>query len=381
MIVVQHFLKWVETAKVAERAAAASALARAYIQKDMSFDDRLATEAALTLLLDDASAKVRAALSETLSLSHRAPPQVIAALAADQPDVAAPIIARSPLMSDSDLVDRVAMGNSAIQCLVASRPQVSFAVAAAIAEVGSLAACIRLAGNPGARIAALSFRRMLERHGREAGLRAALMPDARLPADCRHMLLTQVGEALSAAPLVRALMGGERAEKIARDACIKASIALIDSIGQDELPALVEHLRLRGDLTPGFLVRVVAQGKIDFFAAALGVLSGQGDERITALLAGGRDGALAALFTKAGLKRNYHPPLLQALLVWREVANGKRIAGAQEVSWLMLKVLGATEGGAGPSEQDAPLAALLKKIHLDALRQNARQQALALAAA
>ena len=77
MIVVSHFLKWVHTAKVAERAAAAAALARAYVDRDLPFEDRCAAEAALTLLLDDPSSKVRLALAETLSMSHHAPAQIV----------------------------------------------------------------------------------------------------------------------------------------------------------------------------------------------------------------------------------------------------------------------------------------------------------------
>ena len=51
MVVVNHFLKWIGTARVAERAAAGAALARAYVERDLPFEDRCAAEAALTLLL------------------------------------------------------------------------------------------------------------------------------------------------------------------------------------------------------------------------------------------------------------------------------------------------------------------------------------------
>src|SRR4029078_9381526 len=98
-MVVNHFLKWVATARVAERSAAAAALARAYVDRDLPFEDRCAAEAALTLLLDDPSSKVGLALAETLSMSPHAPAQIVSALAADQPEVAAIVLARSPLFS------------------------------------------------------------------------------------------------------------------------------------------------------------------------------------------------------------------------------------------------------------------------------------------
>ena len=380
-MVIKHFLKWVNHARVAERAAAANALARAYLDRELVFEDRCEAEAALTLLLDDPSEKVRLAMAEPFSLSHHAPVQIIAALAQDQKEVAALVLVRSPLLSDMDLIDRVASGDGDIQRFVAMRASISMAVSAAIAEVGEAEACLELLENPSAQIAALSFRRMVERHGHVACLREALIADRRLPPDCRHMLLVKLGEALKSAPLVLALMGEKRADRITKAACLKASVTLIESTPQSEYMALVEHLRLRGDLTASFMIRTVANGKIDFFGTALVALSGRDERRVGSLLAAGRDVAISALLRAAGLADATHTVILCALKVWREVANGRRVAGAQEVSWLMLREIGATPGQEGPAQHHVDLATLLKTIHLDALRENARGHALAIAAA
>lgn len=371
-MIVEQFLKWVQTAQASDRAAAAAALANAYINGDLEIEDRCAADAAMTFLLDDPSAKVRLALAEVLSLSRIAPPQIISALAADQPDVAAVVLARSPLLTDSDLIDRVAIGHRAAQRLIADRAQVSPAVCAALAEVGDKDACMVLLRNSGARIASLSFKRMTERFGDIAAVREALIGHVGLPADCRQTLVARLGETLKQSPLVRALFGEARAERITRDACMKASLTLIEVTEAIEFPALVEHMRLRGDLTASFLVRAVAHGKVDFFGAAMVALTGQSEPRVRALLSNGYDGALSALFAKAGLITRTHGVILRALKVWRDVALGKRLAGAQEVSWLMLRELG---------DDQTDLSSLLKSIHLDALRVNARGHALALAAA
>jgi uncharacterized protein (DUF2336 family) len=373
-MVVAHFIKWLATARVLERAAAAGALARAYINAELPFEDRCAAEAALTLLLDDPSSKVRLALADVLSMSRHAPMQIISALAADQPEVAALILARSPLLTDADLIDRVASGAATTQRLIAARPSVSMALSAAVAEVGEVDACMALLNNPSANIASLSFRRMAERHGDVAPLRETLLRDTRLPSDCRHMLLVKLGNALKAAPLVVAMMGAARAEHVTREACVRASLTLIDNTHSGEFAALIEHLRIRGDLTASFLIRAVAHGKIDFFGSVLVALTAQSEARVRALLAGGRDVALSSLFRRAGLSATVYAVILRALKIWREVANGKRVAGAQEVTWLMLREL-------GEKAQDSDLASLLKSIHLDALRENARGHALAIAAA
>lgn len=372
-MVVGHFLKWIDGARVCDRAAAAQALANAYVGGDLGFEDRCAAEAALTLLLDDPSSKVRAALSEALSMSRHAPAQIVAALAADQPEVACFVIARSPLLTDADLIERVVTGTAAQQRLVASRPAVSMPIAGALAEIGEPSACIDLVCNTGAEIASVSFRRMVERFGDRSDMREALVADRRLSADCRHMLLFKLGESLRSAPLVVALIGRARAQRVTHDACVQASLTLVENTPVAEYAALVEHLRLSGDLTASFLVRSVAHGKIDFFGAALVALSGQGPLRVTALLASGQDVALTALFGKAALSPVTHGVILRALKVWREVANGRRLAGVQEVTWLMLQ-----EAGMGGEQA---LLSMLKTLHLEALRDNARQHARAIAAA
>jgi uncharacterized protein (DUF2336 family) len=291
------------------------------------------------------------------------------------------VLKRSPLLTDGDLIDRVAMGTEGVQRSIAGRALVSKSVSAAVAEVGCAEACLALLGNDGADIASLSFRRMAERFGAMPKLREAMLADRRLPADCRHVLLVKLSAALKDAPLVVALMGRARGERVMREACVRASLTLIDRTRPDEHAALVEHLRLAGELTTAFIVRMVAHGKIDFFASVLGVLAGREAARVQALLAGGRDLALSALFRGAGLPESAHGVILRALGVWRDVANGRRVAGAQEVSWLMLKELNACPGQSGPAARHAELAGLVRAIHLEVLRENARDHALAIAAA
>ena len=67
MVIVEAFLRWVETAKSGDRARAASALGRAYLQSEMQPEERKAAEMAMTFLLDDPSPKVRLALAEAIA--------------------------------------------------------------------------------------------------------------------------------------------------------------------------------------------------------------------------------------------------------------------------------------------------------------------------
>lgn len=378
-MIVQYFLKWAEGAKVSERAAAANALARAFIVSEMTFEERAAAEAALTLLLDDPSPKVRMAMAEALSMSPKAPPQIIAGLSADQADIAGMVLSRSPLVTDGDLIDRIATSDDRVQAIIAARPVVSMPVSAALAEVGEPDPCIELLRNDGAQIAAISYRRIAERLGDDARVRSALLANAHLPADVRHDMLVKVGEALRNSDLVKALMGKARAERITKDACTRASLQLTDMINPAEYPALVEHLRVRGSLTTSYVVRSLAWGRIEFFGAILVSLACQPLPRVQAILSEGRDQAVNALFRKSGLPGASHDVLLAGLKVWRDVAAGKREAGAQEVLWTMYETARKRAEREGRAAANDDFSALLKKLYLDVVRENAKGHALAIA--
>ena len=83
----------------------------------------------MTCLLDDASPLVRRALAEALAGAAEAPHHLVSALVNDQADIAALVLARSPRLSDAELIDAAALGEAPAQCAIAARPGLSAAVA------------------------------------------------------------------------------------------------------------------------------------------------------------------------------------------------------------------------------------------------------------
>ena len=380
-MIIEQFLSWVDSAKAQDREAAATALARAYLLSELSIEDRCAAEAALTMLLDDPSPRVRMALAEALSTSHHAPVHVIAALATDQPEIAGMVLVRSPLLSDTDLIDRVALGSEEVQCAISLRPRLSASVCAALAEVGCAAACEAMLANNGANMVALSIRRLVERFGDRAGMRELLLADSRLPADSRHALAVSVGKALSSMGLVQALIGTKRAERITREATAQACLDLIDNSPPSEHQALIEHLRLSGDINTAFVLRVLVHGKVGFFASILASLSSQHETRIKAQLSHGRASVLLALFRRSGFTDAVSALLVRGLDCWRNVANGKLQAGPQEVARLMLQHFNAAEITPAFAHGNDDLVALIRSIYLETIRENGRRHADAIKAA
>jgi len=301
---VGEFLHWMDGAPPADRAGAAGALARAWFETGHDEETRSGMEAAMTVLLDDPAPEVRFALAEALADRRGAPRHIILGLAADQMEVAAIVLSRSPVFIDAELVDMVAAAAESLQVAIAARPQVSSGVAAALAEVGEPQACCTLIANGGAEIARISFRRMAERFGHEPEVRDAMLECPSLPLEVRQILIRRLSEALGNFVVDKAWVPEGRAWTLTQDACDRATVSLAAESETDELPALVEHLRVTGQLNTALLLRAVCAGNIAFFETALAVLARVPQARVAGLVRAGHMNGLRAIYAKAGL-----PPL------------------------------------------------------------------------
>src|SRR5258708_7442952 len=271
-MIVRHFLQWVRTAEAVERAEATSALARAYLYSDLTPDDRIAAEGAMIMLLDDRSPLVRQALAEVLSFSPDAPGAIVHALVNDQPDIAAIVLERSPLLVDSDLVDHVARGDECAQAAIARRRVLPRSVSAAIAEVGGAEACLTLIENPGADLTMFSLNRIVDRFGHLGAIRESLLAWPGLPVEIRHALVVKVSQTLANFAVARNWLGEERAHRIAQDASEKATVVLAAN-SADAIPPLIGHLRESGQLTAGLVLRSLLPANAEFFEQALAELA------------------------------------------------------------------------------------------------------------
>jgi uncharacterized protein (DUF2336 family) len=368
-LIVHAFLRWVETARAADRAEAASVLARAYARSRIAPDDRRAAEMAMIFLLDDPAPKVRLALAEALADCEDAPRAVILPLAEDQPEIAAHIILRSQLLTDGDLVDLAAKGSDVTRMLIAHRATVSRPVSAALVEVGDVPDVLALLENEGAAFSRRSLSRIADRLGHDAEIRALLLDREDLPSDARQALVEKIGTALAGFGLIQAAVGTGRVERITREACDVATISMAGDVTAAEMPALVEHLRLAGRLTPVFLLHALCTGRVEFFAAAITDLSGQAERRVRSILSHGREAAVRALYETAGLGRDISALFAEATMLWRSEA--KEEGGMLSVSERLLSRARAAGNASCQS-----MLELVERLVIAEQRQTARSYAL-----
>lgn len=368
-MIVHAFLRWAETAKATDRAKAANALGRAFLQSALGSDQRKAAAIAMTHLLDDPSPSVRLSLAQTLAFHPQAPRSLILSLACDQPEISATVLSVSPVLSDADLIDLVGRGSAVTRGSIAARDGLSAPVAAAISEVAEPEVVSVLLENPTARIGRISLRRLAERFGGVAEIRAALFDRDDLPADARHLLARELGNALAEFALVRNLIGGQRVRRLTREVSDHAAVVIAGTAAREELGELVEHMRVGGQLTPAFLMQALCMGRIEFFAEAICNLSGLEERRVRSILATGRMHAVRALFESVGLARDVSVLFVEAVVLWREASRADDVAGEGEIAGILVEKF---RDQVPAHSVAAELLDIIEKIEINRQRQFAR---------
>jgi uncharacterized protein (DUF2336 family) len=375
-MIVRRFLLWARTAPAEARAKGAAALAGAYLRSAMSPEDRREAETALIALVDDPSPLVRRALAEELAAAPQAPRNLVLGLIAEQSDIAALLLAQSPVLTEADLVDAAAIGDGLAQRAIAQRPWLSPGICAALAEVGCEDALVALLANPTAEIPDFSLERIFEREGEAGAVREAMLARDDLPTGLRQAIAAKVSDALAAFVSGCGWLTEERSARLARESTERVAVALAAGGEASDAPAIVDCLRENGRLTPGVILRSLLSGEPALAEAAFAALSDLPLKRVRALLWDRRGAGLKALYRKAAMPEALLPAFAAAVEALKQAGPGERRGGGIDRD-LLAEVLIACEGLEGP--QANALMALLRRLDAEAARDEARAMADSLA--
>jgi uncharacterized protein (DUF2336 family) len=266
-------------------------------------------------LVKHAERDLRLRLAEQLAAEAWAPSGLINALALDDIEIARPVIAKSPVLKDHDLIQLLVVATIDHQIEVARRPNLGEAVVKAIVDQGDPAVMTTLAGNETADISELSMERLVSFSREVAGLRPALARHPRLSLALAHVLYRWVGEAL------KAEIGGRFCiDEQVFDRALRISVA--DSLSGAPAPRdgdpdtrametkLIAKLQAAGELRPGFLLRALREGKLHLFQVALASLAEMRTEAVERACQQDGPELLALACASVGIDRSVFPTIL-----------------------------------------------------------------------
>jgi uncharacterized protein (DUF2336 family) len=278
-------------------------------------------------LVGEAERDIRARLAERLARAEWAPPKLIETLAADDIEVARPIIAASPLLKDETLIRLLVEATLAHRVEVACRPRLSARVVAAVIDQGEPAVLTALAANASADVTPASMARLVDKAKTVAALGAPLAAHPRMTSELAQSLYLWVGQALREGIVARfdvdaaaldAQIASVMAEAPQRPALTGPSAAETK---------LVEKLASAGQLKAGYLVRVLKEHQIGLFESALARLGAFTSEEVhQAVTDPERPELLALALASVGVDRSAFPTILEMV---RQCTDGLPGGGAE----------------------------------------------------
>jgi uncharacterized protein (DUF2336 family) len=286
-------------------------------------------------LVVEAERDIRQRLAEKLADAEWAPPALINVLALDEIEIARPVIAKSPVLKDHDLIRLLAEATIEHQIEVARRPKISEPVIAAILKAAEPAVLAALAGNPTAELSAADMLRLVNKAKQVAALRAPLARHPKLTSDLALMLYVWVGQALRNALVERFRLDPKRIETALAAAVAESHAAGVDGKGlvvvarEDEREAmerkLIDKLHAAGQLRPGYLVRALREGRLSLFCTTLAMLGRFEADHIRRAVDSDRPELLALACAAVGIDRSVFPTILGMV---RELNGGRPSGGA-----------------------------------------------------
>ena len=304
-------------------------------------------------LVTGAEREIRRRLAERLADAAWTPPALVNVLALDEIEIARPIIARSALLKDPDLIRLLVEATIEHQIEVARRPNLTAPVVAAILDAAEPAVMTALASNHSAELAPADMARLVEAAREIAALRPPLARHPGLSSELALQLYVWVGQALRDALSARfrldpAQLAGALARSVQDAHATAGALAgpvILARDGEREAmeQKLTEKLHLAGQLRPGYLVRALQEGRLSLFTVALSTLGGFETGHVQGVIDSDRPELLGLACAAVGIDRSVFPRILVRV---RQLNGGRPGDGAARAA-----------GARGPLTVEAAAAA------------------------
>ncbi|MGH6828677.1 MAG: DUF2336 domain-containing protein [Rhizomicrobium sp.] len=218
----------------------------------------------LRRLTRDVEMAIRIALAERLADDIDAPHDLILLLVDDCIEVARPLILRSPLLVEHDLLRLIAKEAPGYREAVANRPYIGPALTEALVRCREESVLVALARNATAKISDDAYAALVEHSRSCSGLAEPLVRRSDLPVALANKMTGWVSAALKSYIRANYRIAHGQLEK-AMSQAVETLAGVRHAESTDSAQNLVDKLAVSGQLKAGFLIRVLSQGQIDLF--------------------------------------------------------------------------------------------------------------------
>jgi len=246
-------------------------------------------------IIHDVELAVRQSLSEVLSNTDDAPPELIRELANDKIEVAYPILSRSKVLQDEDLIQVIRMRSLEHQLAITVRPNVSETVSGVLVEKGHERVIESLLKNQNARISKATMDYLVEQSKRVDTYREPILDRHDLKPEIAERMFSWVSSVLRHHIIDKFQMPPEKVNALIRQAAVYANR---DAGHEHGAQKLASALNMEGLVSQDLLVDALRDGELPLFLSLFSMLTGAPEIACTEALFM-ENGELLAAFCKA----------------------------------------------------------------------------------
>jgi uncharacterized protein (DUF2336 family) len=230
-------------------------------------------------LVHEVEISVRKSFVDLLDSLPDTPPGLLRDLANDEIDVAYPLLTKSSLLRDADLIDIIRARTREHQLAIALRSDVSEDVTDALVETEDESVIEKLLHNQNARISEATMAYLVEQSRRVDTFQEPLLKRHDLKENLAERMFMWVSAALRQYIVERYELDSETIDALLEQAARQgfASDAL-ESPASVKTRELVAAMREDGAVTPGMLVAALSDGEVPLFMSLFAELVGISDQ-------------------------------------------------------------------------------------------------------
>jgi len=296
-------------------------------------------------LVNEVEVSVRKSLSDRLANMADAPHKLIKILASDEMEVAYPVLSRSRVLQDSDLIEIIRHRTEEYHLAITLRDDISEDVSDVLVETKSESVIMSLLKNENATISNATMEYLVVQSKRVDTFQEPLLHRSDLKEDLAKKMFMWVSDALRQHIVGRYDFDSTTVDQLLERAAKEGYyISMAEkSETNSELSELIERLRERGMITPEMLVKTLSEGEVQLFIAILSDLTKLNDVLVKRIVFD-KGGVGIAIACKA-----IEIPEIQFITLYRKsrrVAPGRPEASQNEVNTILDLYRSINAGGA-----------------------------------
>lgn len=221
----------------------------------------------LQSVINDIEVSVRQAVAGRLAMMDDVPRDIVAKLANDTINVAYPVLTKSGLLRDLDLIEVIKLRTEEHMLAITMRQQLSESVCDAIVETGHESVIVSLLKNANAKISTNTMEYLVEQSRRVDSFQEPIINRADLSPQLAKRMFLWVSAALREHIVDQLGLDKATVDELLEQVAAEEIAAVKSSPRENKATQLAEALKEEGMVTVDMLLAALAEGEVPLFVA------------------------------------------------------------------------------------------------------------------